>query len=252
MSVTYSTVACCEMKDSVTETFDKDGLKATVQLMVPWANRYALRADLIGFKRLWPYGYGARVISVGLAPFGAKGISDGQGLTYESAIATVNYSSKENEDLVSESLEPSVEFVTQDHKHYRWTNASGDPLVAAEAPGRQIFSFVLTRTLHKLEPPLPPGLLTCLGQCNETVYTSALLGLAFAEETLLFQPTSISRTITSDGSDALDVNLKFAFKPDGWNKYYRAATGAYEEIFNVETSAVEKSYPPGDFSWALY
>lgn len=251
MTVTYwASGTACEIAGSAQETFDKDGLKASVQVQVAWGDRHTAKAALYGIA--WPYHPGARCNGIGIAPFNAKMLADGQGGTYEDAILTLSFSSRETEDLVEESLEPTVEFITQDHKHYRWTDADGDPLTEKEAPGRQRFSLVLSRTIYKLAPPLNAGLLTLVGYVNDAAYTSELLGLTFALETLLFQPTSISRTITTAGDPACNVALKFAFNPNTWNKYYRAKTGEFEEIWNVETEEVEKQYPTGDFSWALF
>lgn len=244
----YSLVDCCEMHGTANEQTGKEGVTATVQLMCAYADRYALRADLIGNRNLWPHNPVARVVGVGVAPFPGVGITDGQTLTYEKAVLTVNYSSNEEEDLISESIEPTIEFITKSHKNFRWTNATGDPLNEKEAPGQQIFSMALNRTIYKLVPPLPATILTELGKCNTDAYSSSLLGLSFAAETLLFQPTSLSRTLTTDGDRAIDLSMKFLFNSNTWNKFFRAATGVYEEIWNVELAAVEKPYPLGNFS----
>jgi len=175
----------------------------------------------------------------------------GQTCVYTDALVTVNYSSKEEVDLVSETLTPNVEFITADHKQFRWGSATGDPLLENEAPGYRMYSLTLERTLYKVSS-VPASILTLPGTVNNATYSSTLLGLSFATETLLFQPKSLNRTITTAGSKGWDVSVAFLFKPEGWNKFYRAKTQTYEEIYHVEAGGVHKNYPLASYAAFLY
>lgn len=250
MATLYSAVDCCEEHATLQEQLGLESGSASVVLRVPWTNRWLLVNDLLGNSRVWPYAPGLRATTCAIKPFDSKPTSfEGQTAVYEDALVTVSYSSKVEENLIAESIEPNVEFITLDHKRFRWgSDASGDPLSEAEAPGRQKHSLALTRTHYKLEPPLPASLLTLPGKCNDTAYASALLGLSFAKETLLFMPSSLSRTITTAGDRAFDLTLKYAYQPEGWNKYWRAKSKSYEEIYDVEEDEVYKGYPLASFS----
>jgi hypothetical protein len=254
---TYATTVVCEEHGSPSESLTRDAITASVVLRCNWSDRWALMAELIGGRAAWPYatGFGAatpRAQSASARPFPSKGVTDGQAIVYADALVTVNYTTAEEEDLVAESLETNVEFQQLDFRRFRWGNAAGDPLIEAEAPGRQLFSMVLARTLFKVEPPLPASLLTLPGKSNSAAYVSALLGLTFPIETLIFGPPSMSRTISTAGNFAFDVSLMFPYKPEGWNKFWRAETESYEEMWNMDGAAVYKNYPPDDFSAFLF
>jgi hypothetical protein len=46
--------------------------------------------------------------------------------------------------------------------------------------------------------------------------------------------------------------VQFIHKKGGWNKYWRAKTKDYAEIFHVNDAAAHKNYPPADFSDWLF
>ena len=268
MGATYSTVTCAEMADSVSENWTIDGLEISVDLKVAWALRYDLIADIVGNRKPYPYFQHCYCSGASLKSDGAASANDGaQGLTYASAIVTAKYSTKIEEILVSETFEPSVEYTQLDHKDFIWgvINEDGgvtlsDPVKEREAPGRALFSMVLSRTIYKVLPPLDPSWLTLPGCVNRDTYTSYLLGLEFEPETLLWMPTTLSRTIKLDGSRAYDLPIKLAYKPEGWNKFWRPKTGQYESFFYTEAyfnslppaDCLYKNYPPADMSMFLF
>ena len=252
-------VDCAEEFVSVSETYDdENGWAARVKLRVAAADRYKLVDDIVGNARPW-IGAGdweepPFAKSASMEPDATKYTSDGQYIVYEEYLVTINYkrNKEENEELISESLEPTVEFGQLAHTNFKWIDASGDPLTQDEAPGFQKRSLTLVRTIFKVPAPLPVELLTLIGSVNHDAYTSALLGLPFPEETLLYQPPHLERTVKTSGVGAFNIVMRMNFKPEGWNKYYRAKTGAYTEIWNVALAAVQKSYPPNNFSAFLY
>jgi hypothetical protein len=179
-------------------------------------------------------------------------VTSGQSCEYLDALVTVAYSTEE-EDLLSESLEPTAEFITLDYKRFRWSGADGDPLLEGEAPGKLVRNLNLVRNIMKIVD-IPVATLDLPGSVNHEDYVSALLGLTFPAETLLFQPPAMSRTITTAGAKAWNLNLKFSYKPWGWNKYWRSKTETYERIYIVGMSGADpyNMYPLNDFSDFLF
>lgn len=248
----YSTVDCVTEHESIQEGYDLDGgWSASVKLRCNWSERHLLVADIFGNHREYPglSGFGLQAQSAAIVPEKECYTESGQGMVYTTALVTFNYGTKVT-DLISESLEPTAEFLTLDHKRFRWGAAGGDPLLEGEAPGKLLRGMNIVRTLYEL-PSIPVAVGTSVGKCNSGAYVSTLLGLTFPIETLLYQPPNMDRTIKSDGAAAWKLTMKFAFKPEGWNKYWRAKTQTYEKIFLVD-GAEYKSYTPGDFSTLLF
>lgn len=258
----YSAVDCAEVHNAISESMNMtEGVAAQVTLQCYWADRFALMADLLagnaGQGRVWPNGgfvIPPKAANCASKPFPAEYITVGQACVYEFALVTVNYSHK-IVDLISESLEPTAEFVTVDHKQFRWTDAFGPVLLEGEAPGFLVKGCNLVRTLYNI-PSLPANMLSLIGKSNDALYTSALLGVSFDEETLLFQPPTMNRTFTTTGTTGWTLQMKFAHKPDGWNKFWRASknngAGGWDEIWHINGLAVYKPYPPDDFSLYLF
>lgn len=241
---------------SANESHDfASGKNASVTLRCNWSLRHDLVADVLANKRQWPHGVAyspPQARSAAIRPAdGSAYIAYGQTCVYEDALVTINYST-EVKDLVSESIEPIAEFVKQDHKRFRWGSKTGDPLLENEAPGKLTRSLSIVRTMYEVPPPLPAVLLTGVGKTNDAQYQSQLLGLTFAPETLLFTPAGITRTITSNGSDGFTVVLKFMYNPNTWNKFWRAKSRAYEQIFDVESNDPHKNNPTTNFQALLY
>ena len=139
--------------------------------------------------------------------------------------------------LVSEELEPTLDFRVEDYREFQWTagDDTGVPILEGQAPGRQLFGMKLKRTLYNIAT-LPPQLLTLVGKCNDSDYTSSFLGLTFPEETLAYIPPTMRRTISSGGAKGWTIALQFKFKEEGWNKYWRAGSAAYEYMYRVGES----------------
>lgn len=248
---TYSTVDCCEEAGTYSEQWGEDEISAQVTLRCTWANKANLIADILGNQKAHPIVSGARAQSASAVPDVTKFTQNSQGITWIDALVTFNYSSDQEENLIDETLEPTVEFLTHDHKRFRWGSLTGDPLLEAEAPATQFKGLNLVRTYHR-QSSIPSMVIdTAVGSVNDADYTSSLLGLTFNEEGLLFQPPTLSRSITTAGSKGWKIVLKFSYKPQGWNKFFRAKSNDWEEIVDAETGAVFKPYPPEDFSTLL-
>lgn len=254
----YSIIDCAEEHASVNESMTLEtGVAAKVELRCNWADRFLLMADLLATPRVWPNGgfvVPPRAATAASKPFPSQYLTVGQACEYEHAIVTVNYSHK-IVDTIAESLEPTAEFVTVDHKQFRWNDAFGPRLLEGEAPGFLLKSCNLVRTFYN-QPALPSNMLTLIGKSNSAIYNSTLLGLSFGVETLVFQPPTMNRTFTTTGTNGWTLQTKFSYKPQGWNKFWRAAAnngqGDWAEIWHVNGLAVYKPYPPGDFSTYLF
>ena len=255
----YSLFPCYEEHGKVSETVGVDSFSASVTLRTPWSLRWLLMQDIIGNRRAWPYSNAIRAKSASCVPAKTQYVQAGQAASYIDALVTVAYESPgdEEEDLVAESLEPTAEFITLDYKRFRWVAKDGDALTEGEAPGQLLASLALVRQLFKVEPPLPGVLLTAIGCVNDADYTSRLLGLTFPQGTLLYEPPSLNRSIvikTSMASidiKAWTITLKFMFKPEGWNTYWRSKTQKYEEIWLTDGTQYV-GYPEDDFAALLF
>lgn len=194
---------------------------------------------------------------------------DGQGCVYEEADITLKYSVppggggapvtktdpvSSQSVLVTESLEPTIEYLKLDPKGFRWTNSTGDPIKDNEAPSRVMNGMNLVRSVQDL-PALDTSLLSLPGKVNLDAYTSTLLGLTFPTETLLFVPPSIRRVVKMDGSDTISLVLKLSYKEKGWNKFWRpnkSGTDKYDSIYDVISGAVYQNFPTASMANWLF
>ena len=260
----YSNVPCAEVEGSYSESFGVGSYSPSIDLICLWKDRHALVADIIGNRRVWPHigGDAPRAVSSTMAPLGPKGdvvVGSEQLLVYEKAIVTINYEllqftptgggGAEPYDAISESLVPKVEYQRLDHKKFRWGSASGPPLEREESPAKKLFRMDLSRTYFGLQV-LPNAILTQLGDCNESDYTSSLLGLTFPAETLAVGGSNMSRTIKSDGSFGWNLTVNFSMRQEGWNNFWRAETSTYEKIYIAGGDEYE-NVPATDISGLL-
>jgi hypothetical protein len=132
-------------------------------------------------------------------------------------------------ELVSESLEPSVESVTLPHEWFRWSSAMGDELEPDEAPGRLEIGF--DWLYRRFVQEIPTAVVTLVGRVNDKVLQSASLGISFAEETLLYRPPTIERAQLPLGIVGFFVGYRFSFRANGWNKFWRAETAQHERLY---------------------
>lgn len=276
-----SSIPCCVEHDSIRERFTLEDREGSLRAKVAWGQRYAFIADVLDNRRVWPYDEASELYAAtaAIAPVPAQGTEDGQLIQYDEALIDVTYTPRiatttetgassessgdyayEDEDpeeheppitdLMAESFEPSAEFILLDHEFFSWSAADGDPLRPGESPGRLVLGAILVRTLFQVET-VPAKALSSIGKVNDGNYTSRLLGVGFAPETLLYLPPTMSRTIKSDGSDAWTLTMRFSYKGDGWNKYWRSSSMAWESIY-VKGGGEYRSYPKGNFSGLLF
>lgn len=245
----YSAIPCAEVHDSAFEAFDiLSGMRAGVDLICGWADRHELVADILGNHRPYPnssFPNPPQAVHAAIKPEPGSYVEIGQSCYYSRAVVTIDYDSA-IKDLLSESLEPNAEFIIHDHKQFVW-GFDGNPLLEGEAPGKIVRGLNIVRTNYEMAS-IPAAVLTSVGCVNNATYNSAILGLSFPAETLLYNPPTTSRVITSTGTEGWTLTQKFSFKPDTWNKFWRAKTGFWEEIHIVGTGVVYKNYPLKNFA----
>lgn len=259
MTIYSPNVACAEEFDSVVENRSTDDWTASVTLRCAWERRHDLAKDVVGFFREWPhateYPVRPRALNAVIRPGRDPGQTVNQSMVYGDALVTINYgmTDRTQQELFSESIEPSVEYITTDHRRFRWGSATGPPILESEAPGKPIHSLALVRTLYNL-PSIPVALLVMPGTCNASPYTSALLGLTFGAETLAFMNPSMQRAVSFEGTKGWTLTLKWGFREGGWNQFWRptinGGAGGWQSMYVSGQANPYKNLPPvsyGDF-----
>ncbi len=247
MGVFSAAYPCVEMHNTRVEVGTREAFTASVQLQCAYAQRLLLADELLTSYTSWPSFPLAKAKTVSIASDPGVYAASGQECVYDFAILTVGFSTLDV-DVVSESLEPTAEFQTLDHRLFRWGSETGDALSEAEAPGKLIRGMSLQRTYYNLAA-VNPLVLTLPGSSNNADYTSTLLGLTFPEETLMFGLPQISRKISTGAVPKFTLSLKFSYKASGWNKFFRSTTNDYEYMYLAEGSASPyKPHPPANFA----
>jgi hypothetical protein len=246
MTVSYTEIAGSPRNESATD----NEFTATRELKLAWSDRGTFIGEILGTA--YPTVSAAKAVRVAFQPFGGETGASETVAAYDHALATVEYSTNAIVDNISESIEPSAEFITLPAENFRWDAADGDELTDDEAPGKLIrkLDYVLTR--HNVTT-VPSDVLSLVGYVNNAAVsptTSGISAWSFAAETLLYTPPTMSRTIDSAGASKWKVTLRFSYQPWTWNKFWRADTQAWSEIY-VAGGAVYKNYPSGNFSTLL-
>lgn len=251
---TYSpNVTCAEEFGTRHENYDDElGLmSAEVTLRCAYSDRHLLVADVCGNRRAWPEGAAGvtpLATRAGIVPAMNKNNTSGQAIRSLDALVTIFYTTKIT-DVISESLEPTAEFATLDHRWFRWTSGSSkDVLREEEAPGLLKRGLNLVRHTYNVLPPLSTDLITLPGSTNLNPYVSAILELTFATDTLLFGTPIINRKVDSSNQVKYDIEKKFTYNPNFWNTFFRSKTGQFENIFIAGSGTPYTPYPLDDFS----
>lgn len=257
-SALSTTLGVHELKDPV-ENSSRTSFSATAYLKCPWVNRDAVINDLLINLVLYPRLplYGARATSCSATFFGGT-IQDNQLMVPEEAQITVNYTQGQEDDgsgnIFSETLEPNAEFITLNHKKFRWGSATGRKVEPEEAPGKLIVGFDYVQTRYNLSA-LPIEILSP-NVVNDAPVAATLLGLTFPTETLLYVNSVPSRTIDSAGNDKWTMPSRFSYRENGWNKFWNPAAGTngdWERIYKSTEygGAQYNNFPLEDISGLL-
>ena len=256
--ITWSSVSAWEeMGTREVGYTDENGWTAGVTLNCAGSDVIGLIADLVGNRHAFPpmsaFTNPPVAIGASAVPLATQAavLTGAYVYDYPYAKVKVTYGIDKGSDFITESFEPNVEFNILDYRRFNWTNNNGDALLEAEAPGKQVYGMNLVRTIYKIDS-IPSLVIDGVGHVNVAAFTSAILGLTFPIETLLLLPGSATRTIKTTGDYTQNLTMKFAYKKDGWNKYWRSKTSSYESIYEKASGSIYKSYPTIDMSDLLY
>ncbi len=260
--------AFSELWDKASESVEENGYKATMGFKCTWANRNAVLGYWLGNGGLlYPRNEasGARARSGTAVPLGAQSsnvlLDGGPGCigVWDHALVTINFAydnvtpdQGQGGELISETLEPTAEFVSTDPIGLAWYD--GTALTKDEAPGKLIRGINYTYTRHFVTA-LPEPALTFFGSSNASSITAVLLGLTFGAETLLYSPPQCQRKWDQTMQTAgWSVTYRFSYKYPGWNWQWRGKTATWEQIrirgSGVPSSwTIYKQYPPAAWTF---
>jgi len=270
MSDWTSEATAVEEHGSVTEEYSFTGEhSASVQLRVPWAKRMNVVNDVLVFAKFYPnVACGAMASKCIIKPTMAKPSSSPTNgrINYQDALVTIHYdtnkiskfdqsSPETGSILYSEEIGLTIDAQKLNPKNFCWGSSALGQRVT-DGPVRQMYSMTIKRTLYNMTS-VPPAFFTLPGHTNNASYTSTILGVTFATETLLFYPGTVARTITTAGVKAFNVPMTLAYRPDGWNKAWNpdksgTYSGGYDEMFDEKSNKVHKNFPPADFSSLVF
>lgn len=254
-----TTVQYEEIHGSRRESWREDGITCQRGLKCAWDDRHQLALDLRGYLRndgagvtfqnpqTFPGLGNCFVSSIEIQPFNPgpqASVIDQTILEYEFVELTVTYANIGNistedpvhddeaeastEVLITESLEPTVEFLTLPNRKLFWDTGAeqSDQLQVDESPGFQIRMMEWIYTIHFM-PFIPADAMDLQGFVNDATLTSPSLGKSWAAETLLYFGASPSRQITSQGIQAWEITYRFGIREQGWNNYPKAGVDGF-------------------------
>lgn len=223
-------VACAEEHGTRTENIGLNSSSAQVTLRCAWNLRFNLCAAVLGTS--WPGLSGLVASSASIKGDSTQASKNVQELVYIHALCTFNFTTDDlsSQTLISEQLTPVVEFLQLDYKRFRWGAADGDALTEEEAPGKQVRMMQLTRTEYQVDS-IHTDEHSKVGYTNDAAYASAVLGITFEEDTLLYEGMQIDHSMDTLGAHKWTLHKSFMYDPTEWNKFWRAKTQAWESIF---------------------
>lgn len=265
---------------AVAQTESETPTEGKVTLRCPWADRHAVVENIFASSLVWPYwpesNWLPKSFTIKPAPnirtvagvaemntyvladieltFGPPGSSSGNYPSYGSPGGESDI-----EVLYYETYQPSGEMVKLPPAlpgkwQFRWgeIKSNSDPLTNEEAPTRLIVGLDYILRWVGLEV-VPDAFFDAVDHVNSNIITTSA-GKTFAAETLLCQSPVISRTVTTSASEPLwEVEARYSYRKDGWNKFWSPQHAAFREIylfkpFDEATGEVYKNFPLYDFT----
>lgn len=230
------------MSDSPIEDRDRDGFSATRYLKVAWADRGTLRDELLKFPgHSYPHAnISARCTGVGAKPFhmsvSIREPTAGVVITdHQFALVTARYETVRttlaqpdpespdptNPDMISESLEPSMEAMALDG-----LDVYLDAGLTKKAPDYAQQPFMRYRETYTLVrhhlPASPLRIVTEYGDgrsINTAPFETKLLGMTFPALTVNLAPPMMEIVSDSVGNKKFTVTYRMVYQPYSWNHY---------------------------------
>lgn len=266
-----------ELQGSPQEVGDETNFKARRMLKCRWADRLALYDQMLtGYiinaggtpplitriGQQYPDYPGVYAVRCTIEPFASDvRASDAQGriakyldakLNVDYEPRNFNYGSGPNASQIGEeSIETVAEFLTQPYESLYWDTSGLPPalLHENEAPGKIIRSLIWVYTYRQVVS-LPAGWRWATGYINSTAITSTSTGFLFDAETLLYEGVRLQRTVTSGAQQAWTAQLRFTYRPETWNKWYKRGGDTPQIVYKKNGSRYEP-YPKTNFVTAL-
>jgi len=244
--------------------------RGSTAFKVAWADRHTFRRDVLGGMRttdeglvyympmLYPDINWAAAHETYIEPMAAPVGSSRNILQYEYAKIRVEFASRDtlpsmqySEILtVTESIEPSAEFITLPNKSLYWSTGKTNELEVDEAPAAMIRMIDWVYTIHEA-PFISAAVFNLIGCCNNANVSSQSLGWVFPPETLLYSYPSLTREFTTSGAHAWEITMRFTYREQGWNRFPRRGKGlTFERIYD-ENDNIVYLYPLADLSGLL-
>jgi hypothetical protein len=260
-----------------------NGYVGHITYQCDFADRIQLGIDKLtangGLGETYPHNVmnNARACSVKFRPAPGQMAGTINGLAeFQHAHVTITYKTPgrntdqqpETNNLINETLEGHAETQTLDSKNFSWQNddSTTEMLTSDEAPFKIVRGIDYCVTVHNISN-LPMAILNLPGSVNQSALYAPLLGFTFEPETLLFADPVLTRKYDmANGGGVWTPTYRFNIKRNddgkgniyGWNAFYRAATGKYEQIYqNMANKGdspdwqVYKSYPTASLSDVL-
>ena len=271
------TVEFEELPGSPKEQYTATGFQVTRRFKCPWSRRHKLARQFKAKQGIaYKYNVAARVTDVAIDPF-----FDNEGkvdenpnpreITYSDALLTVTYrtpdgysgtiDSDDPETLITENVDDWTEFLTLPGRKLWWAHLDNGgrgaqkslPLGDDASPGMLVTGMNWKITRYNVLS-VPQAWRDLNGYVNLDELYSKTLGMTFAPETLLYQPMSMQRTITSDGLKAWTVTQVMSHRLTGWNKFYNTVVGQWQPVYpnkttdeNIGSTNPTKIYTPTTF-----
>lgn len=278
-----TTVAYDRVPGYPKESITRSGSIVTDMMQCEWTDRIALAKELLGFTigsilyKPDEYNAGDDALlglycsNVVTDPVVGLDLATGD---YKKARLTVTY---ENPDYdidnvpdgstvyVTESLEPSAEFLTLSEKGLYWSD--DEDVEANDAPQKIVRMMDWVYTKHSITSQAPINeMFNLLGYVNDASVYSRALNRYFSAETLLYGNPSLTREVTDEGTTAWTITYRFAWRnngtyvsPQGWNHFPRSKKDTsgvmnFERIYNAKGGASDDilyPYPKTSFAGVI-
>lgn len=227
--------------------------KATRRLRCDWSDRVTFLTELSSGTYPYNEGLGAPCVSLHCVGEGDLGGTAGA-VTYPKALVTARYATHApvllGDYYTTEWNEPYAETIPVPHGLLRWDSTAGASLFPGEQPNVYKFGEVFCQKYHGVSSTAAGTLFPILearkNKINPSPVTFSILGRTCAAGTLLFQPAVISATARPGILTAYDVLCRYRYEPNGWNKFFRSSSGAWEVAYveGVGAFAPYGAWPP--------
>lgn len=252
-------IAYTEEHGSPVESKEDGVFEATRILRCAWADRLTLMAELTNESYPYDTSQAASALGFGVEPApGRSSVGSGDKIiAYDDALVRVTYRSPSSDSgelvdtyITTERLEPTITMIQLPYERFRW-GASGDELLPDEAPTRQAHGMDYIVSHLNISPVGPPtydtfgAIVPLAGKVNDNAVVMRILPYTIGAGKLL----CLNPLVTRNGAGLFDFTYAFSIFQEGWNKFWRSSTLAWEEIYiNGSPPVLYKNYPEGDFS----